>query len=657
MPDTKYGFKDNRTPAEIALAPGKPASREAPSATSVKPATKKTRGILGTIAKAATMTSATYVQFKAALDAKKSLKALSSALTRAVVGFDTEAANLLAGRTTIKDVSVFGLNSTVQVSTGGFFSAEDLVQFSSIRAGAALAGSAAFKSQLAQRKKRLANISARMSSQLGNFTLFGAHVRENYNRTPYPLAEDIDTPSIPRLAQGGDAALTDAINKDKRRFVVKGVTVALAKPVFWTRLTSSITDPLKAFKKMPGFNPNLNMTFHDDKSNQSGWSEPAPPASPQFPYNKVTQTESGHVIELDDTPGAERVHLFHRAGSFIEFHPDGKVVYKSMNHGYLISMADQYVKVKGNCNISVDGDATIHARGQVNLQSDKDININTKEDFNVFAKNVNLRAKKTATLDGIDIDLRYAKLPGTPVITTSGPAVRLIPSAIKTDFPEVAAQIDGAQAAHAGKLKKLKASMLVKLGTQLNAAALAGGAFGVATVGTTASMAASILAGAKDTMSMLTLLQEGPFPLTGAQPVLSFPTLTAEQTPKDNPLGNPLIYNLKTRAASDYRDLMFDTPEELEDAEQYQAHVDTRKALGDLPQTAGPELAGSRTTLHTGVHTADTIPEVNYLDRDAYRGKYDFTPDTTLGGTSFTVKMLADSLSRPDVANFIPQVE
>jgi hypothetical protein len=292
----------------------------------------------------------------------------------------------------------------------------------------------------------------------------------------------------------------------------------------------------------------------------------------------------------------------------------------------------------------------------VNIQSDNDVNINTKKDFNVFAKNVNLHAKKTALLDGVEIDLRYAKLPGTPVFTPNGPAIRLIPSAIKTDFPEIAQQIDAAQTAHKSKLNKLKATAIAKMGTQLATSALAGGAFGVATVGTTLAMAQTILSGTKDTLSMLTLMQEGPFPLTGKQPEFKFPTLTAEQTPKENPLGNPLVYNLKTRAASDYRALMFDTPEELQDSEQYQAHLDTRKALGDIPETTGPELPGARTTLNTGIVATESIPEVNYLNRDDYRGNYNFTPDTTLGGTSFTVKMLADSLARPDVANYTPPV-
>src|SRR5690606_9743433 len=113
-----------------------------------------------------------------------------------------------------------------------------------------------------------------------------------------------------------------------------------------------------------------------DRTNQGAWSEPPSPYAAQFPYNKVQQTESGHVIELDDTPGAERVHLFHRAGSFIEFHPNGTVVYKNMRDGYDLTMGNKYVKVNGDCHISVDGRATLYVKGNVDVQSDGDISFN-----------------------------------------------------------------------------------------------------------------------------------------------------------------------------------------------------------------------------------------------------------------------------------------
>ena len=133
--------------------------------------------------------------------------------------------------------------------------------------------------------------------------------------------------------------------------------------------------------------------------------------------------------------------------------------------------------------------------------------------------------------------------------------------------------------------------------------------------------------------------------------------------PRNNPLGNPLIYHTTTQAAIDYRELLFDTPEEVQDAEQYQAHVDTRKALKDIPETAGPVLGGNRTT-PTSVHAVpDHLPLVEYLTRTDYYGKFVSTPpgpvpkSVALGGTSFTVGMLADSYSQPDVAIFVNKKE
>jgi phage baseplate assembly protein gpV len=58
---------------------------------------------------------------------------------------------------------------------------------------------------------------------------------------------------------------------------------------------------------------------------------PSDPYAAEYPHNKVTQTTSGHVIEIDDTPEGERIHIRHKSGSFIEFHPDGSLVIKTTN--------------------------------------------------------------------------------------------------------------------------------------------------------------------------------------------------------------------------------------------------------------------------------------------------------------------------------------
>ena len=38
----------------------------------------------------------------------------------------------------------------------------------------------------------------------------------------------------------------------------------------------------------------------------------------KYPDNKVLETSSGHIFEVDDTPGFARIHIYHKNGSYIE---------------------------------------------------------------------------------------------------------------------------------------------------------------------------------------------------------------------------------------------------------------------------------------------------------------------------------------------------
>lgn len=85
---------------------------------------------------------------------------------------------------------------------------------------------------------------------------------------------------------------------------------------------------------------------------------PGDPYAAVYPDNKVTQTKSGHVIEIDDTAGAERIHIHHKSGSYVEFHPDGSVVIKTANI-YIDAGTNANVKAT---NINVQGD-TVNVTG------------------------------------------------------------------------------------------------------------------------------------------------------------------------------------------------------------------------------------------------------------------------------------------------------
>lgn len=111
------------------------------------------------------------------------------------------------------------------------------------------------------------------------------------------------------------------------------------------------------------------------------WSEPNPAYGTKYPYNNVLETESGHVLEFDDTPGKERVHLAHRGGSYIEIDSNGNRVDRVQKDNYTVVMGNDYIYIKGKAAITVDGDfnmktSTINIEAKaINMAADGDVRI------------------------------------------------------------------------------------------------------------------------------------------------------------------------------------------------------------------------------------------------------------------------------------------
>lgn len=146
------------------------------------------------------------------------------------------------------------------------------------------------------------------------------------------------------------------------------------------------------------------------------WDQPESPYRAQYPYNKVTQTEQGHIIEIDDTPGSERLHVYHKSGTFIEIDANGSIVKRTVGSSYEIidrngkiaisGRAD--ISINGACNIFVGNDANIEVEGDVNLTCHNDItaqaggtfNLSAKEEFNITSGNVNVEAYYDMNMKG-----------------------------------------------------------------------------------------------------------------------------------------------------------------------------------------------------------------------------------------------------------------
>lgn len=100
------------------------------------------------------------------------------------------------------------------------------------------------------------------------------------------------------------------------------------------------------------------------------WNEPEVPYAASYPSNHVRQSESGHIEEWDDTTNYERIHVYHRSGTFEEIHPDGTTVHKIVGDNYTIKAKSDNVHIVGNCNITIDANANLYVKGNLEQQID-----------------------------------------------------------------------------------------------------------------------------------------------------------------------------------------------------------------------------------------------------------------------------------------------
>ena len=108
------------------------------------------------------------------------------------------------------------------------------------------------------------------------------------------------------------------------------------------------------FNEVQAFMSDLdNQTIPGDDGTQ--FNEPNIPYDAEYPYNHVYESEGGHIREMDDTPGKERIHERHASGTGYEIHPDGTKVTRVKKDNYDLITGDHYVHIKGNHSTTVDG--------------------------------------------------------------------------------------------------------------------------------------------------------------------------------------------------------------------------------------------------------------------------------------------------------------
>lgn len=111
--------------------------------------------------------------------------------------------------------------------------------------------------------------------------------------------------------------------------------------------------------------------------------EPTSAYAAKYPYNRVIESESGHVIEIDDTPTKERIHIYHRSGTSIEINPDGTHISRVNADRCDITLSDHNIFVGGNCNLTVNRNVNMKSGADINLEAQNSVNIKAGKGINV----------------------------------------------------------------------------------------------------------------------------------------------------------------------------------------------------------------------------------------------------------------------------------
>ena len=105
----------------------------------------------------------------------------------------------------------------------------------------------------------------------------------------------------------------------------------------------------------------------------TNWNEPDSAYDPFYPYNHVYESESGHIKEFDDSVGTERIHEYHRRGTFYEVSNTGDKSTRVIRDNYEVIKRNDFRYVKGDLNLTVSGKLNIKCKN-FNLEVEDDLN-------------------------------------------------------------------------------------------------------------------------------------------------------------------------------------------------------------------------------------------------------------------------------------------
>ena len=147
-----------------------------------------------------------------------------------------------------------------------------------------------------------------------------------------------------------------------------------------------------------------------DTDNGGKWDQPEIPYGAVYPKNHVYESEGGHLKEIDDTIGVERIHERHTSGSGYEIGPDGTKVTKVVKDNYNIITNDDYCHIQGTSRATIDKGLRVRVNSKGESGNNYNIEVGQGSNVNVEVNggNINLTTLGSG-LDAGDININASR--------------------------------------------------------------------------------------------------------------------------------------------------------------------------------------------------------------------------------------------------------
>ena len=187
-----------------------------------------------------------------------------------------------------------------------------------------------------------------------------------------PFSAQADASKQPQITYSDNTGLNLAVvptsingfKSPKLQWFVGGKAVAGATKATFKATAKQIDEPTTS-RLARNDSDYLSPINESKKEKKESKVEPDSYYNAVYPYNNVYESESGHALEFDDTKDAERIHLYHRSGSYVEWGPEGDRAERIEKDKFTVVVGNDSVYVKGDVKVYVDGNVNLEVGGDV----------------------------------------------------------------------------------------------------------------------------------------------------------------------------------------------------------------------------------------------------------------------------------------------------